>query len=219
MDNALKTQFQYLRARVESDLKTPAVVVVTSASAGDGKSITAIGLAEALRQVGHRVALVDASAVDESSRPALGPAPGANSGLYVSGLRFDRDNPFESREHVRSLVRDTRGEFDFTIIDAAPFIRNSVAMLLASTVDGVLIAVRLGRSPTDEDVLMMRALDQARANVLGVVAVAPEHIDKHRSLAAGFPLERVMSRESVPEGLFGPARLPDGALSALSQQS
>ena len=41
MESHLTAKYQLLRARIESDLASPAVILVTSALPGDGKSVTA----------------------------------------------------------------------------------------------------------------------------------------------------------------------------------
>jgi Mrp family chromosome partitioning ATPase len=52
-------QFQMLRTLVEREVRRSGVIMVTSAEAGDGKSLTAHGLAHCLAQSGRRTALVD----------------------------------------------------------------------------------------------------------------------------------------------------------------
>ena len=52
-------QIELLRARVERQVRKPAIVVITSAKQGDGKSLTAFLLAKSFAKAGRRTVLVD----------------------------------------------------------------------------------------------------------------------------------------------------------------
>jgi Mrp family chromosome partitioning ATPase len=174
MDRTLAAKFQILRARIESDLKPGSVILVTSALEGDGKSVTAYGLASCLAQVGRRVALVDGSATARSINPSPYPPEVAN--MPIVPLPFDELETRRLGASIGSFVAKMRGEYDFTLIDGAAFMRSSVPMLMSSDVDGVLLSVRLGRSQSEDDRLMCQMLASAKANLLGVVAVSAESL-------------------------------------------
>jgi len=173
-------QFQLLRSRIESDVPVPAVIFVTSAQPGDGKSTTAHGLFECLSRVGHRVVLVNANA---EAQVAGGIESGGSANSIIP-VQLDDRGASASRAAISTFVRDMRDRFDFTIVDGAPFLRSNVAMLLAGVVDGVLLTVRAGRSQTEEDEIMARTLDHSKANVLGVVAVTDPCIADFRASQA-----------------------------------
>jgi Mrp family chromosome partitioning ATPase len=170
MDRTLAAKFQILRARIESDLKPGSVILVTSAGAGDGKSVTAFGLATCLAQVGRRVALVEGSAGARSVKPAPYPLEAAT--MPILPLPFDELETRHLGSSIGTFVAKMRTEYDFTVIDGAAFMRSSVPMLLASDVDGVLLTLRLGRAESEDDRLMSQMLGSAKANLIGVVAVA-----------------------------------------------
>jgi len=174
MDRTVAAKFQILRARIESDLKPGSVILITSAMTGDGKSVTAYGLADCLAQVGRRVALVDSSATARSVNPSPYPLEAAN--MPIVPLPFDELETRRLGASIGKFVAKMRTEYDYTLIDGATFMRSSVPMLLASDVDGVLLTVRLGRAQSEDDRLMCQMLVSARANLLGVVAVSPESI-------------------------------------------
>jgi receptor protein-tyrosine kinase len=179
----LGSQFQLLRARIESELHAPVVILVTSAATGDGKSVTAFGLAESLSSVGHRVALVDANVTAPAAQTLTSPTV-LSTRLPIFGLPVDKKDPVAARETARGFLRDLRGRFDFTIVDGAPFMQNSISMLLAGAVDGVLLTVKLGRAQLEGDELLARALDHAGANVVGIVTVAGDCIAEFRRTRA-----------------------------------
>jgi Mrp family chromosome partitioning ATPase len=155
-----------LRTRIELTFSSPAVIMVTSAKRNDGSTVAALGLAECLAAAGHRVALLaddaEAALADNDERPQFA--------LH----RFaDKLEPgCRSSDAVTAMAGSMRAAYDFTIVDALPLVESSVSMLLASTLEAVLLAVRLGRSGCPEDQLMMNALKLTEARVLGVVGAS-----------------------------------------------
>jgi Mrp family chromosome partitioning ATPase len=158
------SQLQVLRSRVESELGKPAVILVTSAAGGDGSNMTAHLLAGCFMESGHRTALVD---------------------LTVSGARRHdvtmvelphADGKAIGRERLAAFVEEMRSSQDFTIVDAGTFLNSATAMALAWLVDGILLAVRVGRAPTDEDELMVQTIAHSRGRVIGVVATSQEAV-------------------------------------------
>jgi Mrp family chromosome partitioning ATPase len=172
MDAALAGKFQLLRTRIEADLPLPAVVLVTSASRGDGKSVTASGLATCFAEAGRRVAFVD-------GQPRMAArAPGTiQSGVTLLPLPLDAQCTNVSSQAMAHFVEQMRGMYDCTIIDGVAFAQNNSPVVLAGIVDGVLLTVRLGRVPCREDRLMSEMLEHTKAPLLGVVAVSPDAID------------------------------------------
>jgi Mrp family chromosome partitioning ATPase len=158
---ALQAQAQLLRSRVEAELGKPAVVMVTSARARDGKSLTAYSLAAALAKWNHRVALVSRSCEEYQQ-------------LSVVKIPGDEGN---SRDRLAAFVERMRSEYDFTIIDAETFVKNSTVMALVRLVDGILLAVRIGRAPTADDQSMVGILEEFGGHVIGVVATEADTID------------------------------------------
>lgn len=175
MNAELASKFQLLRVRIESSVKTPSVIMVTSARTNDGKSLTAYGLAECLWKVGHRAVYVDtaprstAPRIDRTGQSVVPSVPMLWLSSEESGLTASRDA-------IAAFVNRMRADYDYTIIDAAPLMTNSVAMLLASAVDAVLLAVRHGRPPGEDDELMVQTLRHLKAKVLGVIASSGESI-------------------------------------------
>jgi Mrp family chromosome partitioning ATPase len=141
-DPALSKQAQLLSARVEAELSKPAVVMITSACAGDGKSLTACLLAASLEKYGYRVSLVEIPNEEGTSH-----------------------------EQWSALIEKMRSNYDFTVIDAGTFLKSHAVLSLARLVDTVLVAVRIGRAPTPDDESMVGVLEEFGGNVVGVVAI------------------------------------------------
>ncbi len=160
-DPTLNTQAQILRARIEAELGKPAVVMITSACAGDGKSLTAYSLAASLERCNHRVSVIEIPNEEGTSH-----------------------------ERLAAFVEKMRSNYDFTIIDAATFAQSSCVMSLAGIVDGVLLTVRVGRAPTDDDESVVGMLEQFGGNIVGVVATEGDTIanfERARQESSAFP--------------------------------
>jgi Mrp family chromosome partitioning ATPase len=195
VDETLNSEFESLRAKVESELRRHAVVLVTSAMYGDGKSLAAIGLVESLSRSGYRVALVDANP-GAVPRDAGASAAQPLRSFPVFTLSAGKDSSVASRDSLRRFLGQMRGDYDFTVIDGPPLLESSMAMLLAPLVDGVLLTVRLGRAPSEVDELMIRSLRNAKAHVVGVIGASSE------SIADIEPVRAVRYRGDSPIVMF-----------------
>ncbi|HTV73576.1 MAG TPA: hypothetical protein VME66_07730 [Candidatus Acidoferrales bacterium] len=175
----LNSEIQLLRARVESELRKPAVVMVTSACQGDGKSLTAYALAGCFASSGHRAALVTTT------------HDGAPANVAIVALPQD-DDPIVSREQLAAFVSSMRSKYDYTVVDAGTFMNDTAAMALTRMVDGILLTVCVGRAPTNEDDRMIRMIDQFNGRVVGVVATDTQAIDEFERSRSN---ERITLRE------------------------
>jgi Mrp family chromosome partitioning ATPase len=185
-------QFGQLRARIETTFSDRAIIVITSAARGDGKTVTAFGLAESLAEAEHRVLFVDAN-VEAPILPHINrlPSSGAHpefstisryatpvAGQRFSGISF-ADQRLEggiSMEKVKSAALDMRSHFDFVIIDTSSLIRSDLAVLFTAISDAAVLTLRLGRFPSAADELTIKTLNRVGANVLGVITVTPSTI-------------------------------------------
>ncbi len=167
------------------------VVVVTSTTPGEGKTVTAANLAISLAQLGRRVLLIDADLrrsnlhklFDINRDPGLanllvGTATVGQvvqkskvPGLQVMPAGYHAPNPSELLGSTRfnDLLKDLREHFDWILIDSPPVLVVSDAAILGHVASGVLFVVAvecaLRRS-------ILTALDQIRAaqgHVLGAV--------------------------------------------------
>ena len=175
---ALTAQLQFLCVHLESQLNGPAVIVVTSAEDSDGKSFLAQSLAVAFARAGHRTALLDTTDTRK----------GDLERLAIAGDRVKPDRPVIlsnnqgetgiSIDAIANFVASARASFDYVIVETPTLGSDSIGMRYARLSDGVLLAVCVGRRPTDNDVLVAAMLEKAKANVLGVVATTEPAIEK-----------------------------------------
>lgn len=187
--------YRTLRANIMRGTRTgpPApVIVVTSAMAGEGKTMTAVNLAVSLAAQDLRVILVDG----DFRRPMMAiifgvPSPRDGfSSAFIEG-NVDavlRDAPGHARVRlllptlsepkqidqldatgVRRAFDSLRAAADVVVVDTAPAVDVSDALLLAQEADIALIAVRLGFSRRDKFEALRAALAQHGVTPSGLV--------------------------------------------------
>jgi protein-tyrosine kinase len=199
---ALVEQFRRLAATLHNVQSGSGirVLMVTSASPEDGKTLTALNLALVLSESYlRRVLLIDA----DLRRPSLGKltgltnAPGLTDALKapteqkLALLRLGRNltllpagrpdpDPMGmlTSARMRRIVEEARAEFDWVILDAPPMGPIADANLLSEMVDGTIFVVRAGRSQYS---IVQKAIDAlGRERILGMVLNGVEHLPKEQ---------------------------------------
>jgi capsular exopolysaccharide synthesis family protein len=159
-------RFRSSLRRVEGGV--PRIVLVTSTTTGEGKSVTAYNLAIAAARAGKRTLLVegdlrsasigyyvgveaDVTAEEDALRyygqlsDCIRIAPLAEN-LYLApsvGPQRQSASILESNE-MRRLLEDARGRFDFVVVDSPSLSRCNDALLLEPYTDGLILVTRPG---------------------------------------------------------------------------
>jgi capsular exopolysaccharide synthesis family protein len=197
-DPASKEQYRRLAASLHaaqaaSHLK---VVMVASAVASEGKSLTAANLALTLSESYQKnVLLIDGDLRRPSQHAvfALDCSPGLTDGLRSAESRVvlhrvtlhltvltagePTTDPMAvlTSERMARLVQEARETFDWVVIDTPPVGLISDANLLAEAADGALLVVRAESTPYD---IVQRAVATlGRDRVLGVVLNQARELD------------------------------------------
>jgi polysaccharide biosynthesis transport protein len=184
---SLRTSLQFLR-----NDSAARIILITSPSPGDGKTVTVVNLGAVFAQAGARVVLVscdlrrpglsrflalgenvDLSSVLTGQEPldrALSPVPGVD-GLWALGTREIVANPTEllGGDRMRSCVDDLASRFDIVLIDSPPVLPVADALILSGYADAVLLVVVAGSTRRDELRRAAEKLAQASAPVVGAV--------------------------------------------------
>jgi succinoglycan biosynthesis transport protein ExoP len=169
----------------------PRVILVSSGSAGEGKTTVAINLAMVLAQRGQ-VCLVDAdfrrpmvaSAFDLSGTPGLGDVLNGSvpleralarvpsvPGLTVLSGAPATTNPADlmSSDKLGGVIAALKTRFDFVVLDSPPMIPFSDARLLAPLSDAVVLVGRYGLTTRTALTRCAQMLDAVHAPAVGVV--------------------------------------------------
>lgn len=190
-------QFKSLSSRFEYrvDALDCKVVAVTSAVAGEGKTVSAVNLATNLASSGRKKVLlvdVDLRKCDLAKRVRVAPVPGLTEHLAGSaameailrnsvtpglsiipgGMRISAPWELLSGDRFRNFLKEVRDRFDLVLLDTPPVIPVSDTHALRDIVDGVVVVYRLGHTPHP---LLRQALDDiGEKKFLGVVLNAVE---------------------------------------------
>ena len=191
-DQLFSEQFKALRAKFEyrADMMKCKIVAVTSAIAGEGKTMSTANLAANLASTGRKKVLLvdlDLRKSDLAKGMKITPLPGIaeylagavsmksilrNSfapGLYVipGGMRIADPGDLLAGERFRSFLKEIRDQFDIIILDTPPIIPVSDTLTLREHVDGFILIYRAGYTPHP---MFRQAVEEiGDKNILGVV--------------------------------------------------
>ena len=171
--------------------KPPQVILLTSPSPGEGKTVTSVNLAIALAHDGYSVLLIDGDMRKGSCHHRLGMRnskglssvltgrASLNEGIQqtgVSGLSFLSrggvpPNTVEllGSAKMKELVHELRRSFQFILIDSPPVVGISDAAVLSVMSDGVLVVLNGQTTSTAAAQKAVERLDMVRARLLGVI--------------------------------------------------
>jgi succinoglycan biosynthesis transport protein ExoP len=167
------------------------VMLVTSASSGEGKTVASANLALALAQTGARVVLVDA----DLRHPRVHAALGIPNDVGLSNLLLGRaaiadvvhtldepplavvtagiatPNPAEllSSARIGTFFERLRAHYEFVVVDTPPVLAVTDAVLLAREADGFILVVKSDCTPRTSVRAARDRLSIARARFIGVV--------------------------------------------------
>jgi len=149
----------------------PKSIMVTSAVAGEGKSLTVYGLARAAAAQAQRVLVIDCDLRRPAQRAYFGidrsfsnladcvqtPVSLRERFQDASGLidvipapvRPGTENPQAVLRNpaLRAIVRAASGKYDLVLVDTPPVLAVSDALLVAGMVDALLLVVKWRRTP------------------------------------------------------------------------
>lgn len=191
--------FRFVRTSIElatSDHATH-TVAITSATPGEGKTVTAANLALSLAASGSRTLLIDGDLISPSlpqlsGRPdAVNTLPHLLSGQYApeelitnlgSGertldllisndvIRTDGARIELVPDTMRQTFKELNSQYQALVVDCPPALVVSDALATAAAADFTIVVVRLGQARRREVSRTIDSLRQNGANVLGVIA-------------------------------------------------
>jgi capsular exopolysaccharide synthesis family protein len=174
----------------------PRVIMVTSASPGEGKTSTAAALATTAARAGERAIIVECDVLRPSLSRALGCSVGPGLGDFLAGraaidqvVRIDgasgahyitvgdiatNGSDLLGSTALRNLIMALRESYELVVIDSPPVLAVSDALVLQRLVDETVFIVRWQRTPRDIVYAALRQMAEAGATF---VSLALSHVD------------------------------------------
>jgi len=194
-DTILIEQYRALRTRLASQNPRIAsrVLTITSSVAGEGKSVTTANLAVVMAEVRHhRVLVLDADFRHSSVAGLLAmvPKPGLvevlqgkvtveqvvqrtpipNLGVIAAGATKGV-SPAEllSSKRAAAVFDDLRDRYSYVLVDTPPSCDLADAGIVGQLADGVVVVVRIGRTPQPVVKRIVQTLQASQVNLIGCV--------------------------------------------------
>lgn len=182
-----------MRIRAEKEMKEQniKVLLISSATPGEGKTTIAINLADALAEAGSRVLLIDCDLRSPSVARAMNLENEEGLAEYLRGEtsyqniihRSDNPNLFMifagkpvsdaselfSKPECRRFLDACRGAFDYVILDTPPAALLADAAEVAEVADGAILAIRQNYAPRHKILECAQILSDSKLPIIGCV--------------------------------------------------
>ncbi|MGR9048626.1 CpsD/CapB family tyrosine-protein kinase [Halobacillus faecis] len=182
----IRTNLQF--TTVDEDLET---MLVTSASPSEGKSITTANTATVFAQQGKKTLLIDADLRKPTVHYTFRVSNTSGLSNYLVGnehvVQLARETDVENLDVItcgpippnpsellgsrkmQQFIEEAKQTYDMVIFDTPPVLAVTDSQVLSNFVDGVLLVVRSKQTEKEAAVKAKETLEQAKANILGVV--------------------------------------------------
>lgn len=201
--SSLMEAYSSIRAAIDFTMpRNRNVIQLTSSQASEGKSTTAVILAELFASLGRKTLLIDADLRRPSvarlldiERPKIGlvevllghvgleaaVVKGVHENLEILPIGEIPPNPTEimASNAMRDFLAKQREHYSLIIIDSSPVLGLADAPMLSRLVDGTIFVLEANKVPFGQARSAVRRLKFAGANMLGVI------LTKYRALEAG----------------------------------
>ena len=182
-----------MRIRAEKELKEQniKILMISSATPGEGKTTIAINLADALAEAGSRVLLIDCDLRSPSVARALNQENEEGLAEYLRGetsyqnIIHLSDNPnlflifagkpvsdaseLFSKPECKRFLDACRGTFDYVILDTPPAALLADAAEVAEVADGAILAIRQNYAPRHKILECAQILSDSKLPIIGCV--------------------------------------------------
>jgi polysaccharide biosynthesis transport protein len=187
-NSSLSEAFRALGTAVSVPSRSLKTLLITSAQNGEGKTTTALNLAQALAQRRGPILLMDcdlrkgelAKAIDQKAHKGLtdvlsGEAStsdvllGLRPSLWVLPAGHVPADPVSllASQEMAALLEKVAARFEFVIIDSPPVLAVTDAAILSGLVDGVLLVTASGTTSRGGLVRARKILEASGAKILG----------------------------------------------------
>lgn len=201
--SALMEAYSSIRTAINFSLpRSRNVIQITSTEASEGKSTTAVILAELFASLGRKTLLVDAdlrrpsvASLLDIEKPKIGlvevllghaeleaaVVKGTHENLDILPVGQIPPNPTEilASPEMRNFIEKYRDEYALIIFDTCPIMGLADAPIVGSLVDATVFVLEANRLPFGQVRTAVRRMGMSGSNVIGVV------LTKFRALEAG----------------------------------
>jgi succinoglycan biosynthesis transport protein ExoP len=183
------------------------VLQITSPGPNEGKSTLVANLAISVAHAGKKVLLIEAdlrrptvhqlfgvdptygttNVLDGSMEPADVIQATDARNVWVMPCGYQPENPAEMLSHARfkEMLDVLAPKYDLILVDSPPLLAVSDACVMATCVDGVLLALRIDKKMRNSALRAREMLTMFHANVLGVIVNCGE-TSTPNSYASGY---------------------------------
>ena len=153
---------------LKTDRTGARVLQVTSAEPGDGKTTSVSNLALAIAQTGRKVLIIDADlrrptvhklfginnavglgdvlAQEIDAQTSIRETRISNLSIMTAGMLPENPSEMLMSRRFAEMISQLRNEYDYILVDTPPLVVVSDPSVIASTVDGVLLVVRIDKN-------------------------------------------------------------------------
>ena len=182
----LRTNLRFIEATTSGN-----VALLTSAVAGEGKSVIAASLAVSFAEAGDRVlvietdlrtprlgiifgfhtdvGLTDVLAEQAALGQAIQPSPIEGVDLLTAGTIPPNPSELLSSDRMKQVVATVRNDYDRVIIDSASLLTVSDGVIASTVADVVILVLRSGRTTRSDVALAVENLAKVDVKVSGTV--------------------------------------------------
>jgi capsular exopolysaccharide synthesis family protein len=219
LPSQVREAFRTLIVQITGEAEGRRVLMITSASSGDGKTSSAVNLAVSLAAAGHETILMDLDIRKPdiarflglsatvpladliSSKKKLGQllsdAPGVPSLRVLATGEGSSGDLVEALSHrMPQLIGQARELAEFVVIDTAPVGEVSDALRIMSEVDAVVAVTRPGNTDRGDYDVMRDLLERTSNDPSGLLVIgnAPGMLRNHYGYGYGDARQRRGSR-------------------------
>jgi len=181
---SLRTQIQYSKSE-----NPPKTILVSSPGPGEGKSTSVTNLAIAMAQMGSKTVLTDA----DLRRPVLHSLFGMkrenglsnylvgkssvdeivkttkiqNLDLITTGILPPNPSEILSSQRMKLFIDELSQKYDYVFFDSPPIIAVTDALVLAPSMDGMILVLRSDRTDKDAALRACELIENVNAKLLG----------------------------------------------------
>ena len=170
---------------------SPRTLLITSAAAKEGKTLTSANMAVAMAQAGQKVLMLDC----DMRKPRIHQIFGHDNERGISNIlvgegdwnKFVLDTPINNLEYIpsgpippnpsellgsermRALIQDVSKEYGCIIIDSPPIGAVTDPVIIARLVEGVVLVIKVGSTSREFVTNALARLKDVQARILGAI--------------------------------------------------